>query len=193
MDFQSIVVKFHLEKIRDFSWASLSEEEYQSIHYGNFFENSIEVIKHIKWLEYRDYVYSEEIEIPIYDNVKRGIEKLSQDYDIFIITSAWEKNVVDCLKNNNIYGCFQKVMWAETHRSKQEKFENLIQEYWLKKEEILFVTDTLGDIKEANNVGIKTIAIVWNYSKKEILEIWNPLLIIHNFEELLPFLENLQK
>jgi len=195
-DFDGVILDsfhFHLEKIRDFSWVSLSEEEYQSVHYGNFFEHDIETIKHIKWADYRDYIYSEQIEMPIYDNVKRDIEKLSQDYTLFIITSAWEKNLVDCLKNNNIYYCFQKVLGLETHLSKQEKFKILMREYWLKKEEILFVTDTLGDIKEANNVGIKTIAIVWNYSKKEILEIWNPLLIIHSFEELLPFLEKLQK
>ncbi len=190
-DFDGVILDsfhFHLEKIRDFSWASLSEEEYQSIHYGNFFGHNIEAVKHVKWENYRDYIYSEQIEMPIYDNVKKDIEKLSQDYAIFIITSAWEKNIIDCLNNNNIYDCFQKVLGLETHFSKQEKFEILMSEYWLKKEEILFITDTLGDIKEANNIGIKTIAILWHYSKKEFLEQGNPLVILNDFTELIPFL-----
>lgn len=195
-DFDGVIVDsfhFHFEKVKAFSWVDISDEQFRSLHYGNFFEHNLEAIKNIEWEKYRDYVYTEQREISVDENIKRDIEKLSQNYHIFIISSWWERNIFACLETNNIHHHFQKIMWLETCQSKQEKFENLIQEYWLKKEEILFVTDTLGDIKEANNVGIKTIAIVWNYSKKEILEIWNPLLIIHNFEELLPFLEKLQK
>jgi phosphoglycolate phosphatase-like HAD superfamily hydrolase len=133
------------------------------------------------------------MQLEIDEKIKKYIEKLSNDYSIFIISSAWERNIYACLKTNNIHSHFQKVMWLETHQSKKEKFENLFKEYWYKEDEILFITDTLGDIKEANNVRIKTIAIAWNYSKKEILELWNPLLIIQSFDELIPFLEEYNK
>ncbi|NUJ97368.1 HAD family hydrolase [Candidatus Gracilibacteria bacterium] len=195
-DFDGVIVDsfhFHFEKVKAFSGVDISDEQFRSLHYGNFFEHNLEAIKNIEWEKYRDYVYTEQREISVDENIKRDIEKLSQNYHIFIISSGGERNIFACLETNNIHHHFQKIMGLETCQSKQEKFENLIQEYGLKKEEILFVTDTLGDIKEANNVGIKTIAIVGNYSKKEILEIGNPLLIIHNFEELLPFLEKLQK
>jgi hypothetical protein len=39
-------------------------------------------------VEYRDYVYEEQMQLEIDEKIKKYIEKLSNDYSIFIISSA---------------------------------------------------------------------------------------------------------
>lgn len=60
-----------------------------------------------------------------------------------------------------------------------------------KKDECIFITDTLGDILEANEVGIGTIAVDFGYHERKRLEKGNPLKIISKFEELIETVKNL--
>ena len=73
----------------------------------------------------------------------------------------------------------------ETHKLKTHKFRKVLDELNLKENECIFITDTLGDILEANEVGIPTIAVDFGYHERERLEKGNPLQIISNFEELI--------
>ncbi len=40
------------------------------------------------------------------------------------------------------------------------------------------ITDTLGDLKEANQTGIKTIAVTWGVHQREKLKAGSPTVII---------------
>ena len=51
------------------------------------------------------------------------------------------------------------MLGAETAESKEVKFQILLDNYQLQKDEVIFITDTLGDILEANNAGIKSLGI----------------------------------
>ena len=60
-----------------------------------------------------------------------------------------------------------------------------MEKYNLKKEDCIFVTDTLGDINEAKKVGIETIGIFkCGIHSKKILEKGNPNFLIEDFDEL---------
>ena len=60
-------------------------------------------------------------------------------------------------------------------------FEN----FNLKPEECVFVTDTLGDILESKKVSMKAIALENGYHERERLEKGNPWKIISSFEKLI--------
>ena len=87
---------------------------------------------------------------------------------------------------------FSEVLGKETHKSKVEKFKMIFKEYGLKPEECIFVTDTLGDLREAKKVGVPTIAVTWGYHGKTRLKKGSPNLIIHDFEELTGAIEKLK-
>ena len=53
---------------------------------------------------------------------------------------------------------------------------------------MFFITDTLGDIKEANKVGIESIGITWGYQDKAKLQKGNPKKIVDTPTELLDYL-----
>ena len=69
------------------------------------------------------------------------------------------------------------------------KFQHLFEKYNLNKDNVLFITDTLGDILAANKIGIKTIAVDFGFHERERLEKGNPLRIVSQFEDLLPSVE----
>lgn len=124
-------------------------------------------------------------DLKIEENVKNVILKLKEKYELFIISSNTEKNISIYFNNSNFTDVFKKIYGVETHRSKVEKFKILFKEFNLKKGEVIFITDTLGDILEANEVGVRTIAVDFGFHKKALLEKGKPWKIISNIEDLL--------
>jgi phosphoglycolate phosphatase-like HAD superfamily hydrolase len=62
--------------------------------------------------------------------------------------------------------------------------------FHLNNKEIIFITDTLGDIRAANKLGIKTIAVDFGYHERARLENGNPQKIISNFKDILPAVQD---
>jgi phosphoglycolate phosphatase-like HAD superfamily hydrolase len=52
-------------------------------------------------------------------------------------------------------------------------------------EEVVFVTDTLGDVIEGNEAGITVIAVDFGYHDREMLERGMPYFIVSNYNQLL--------
>lgn len=177
---------FHLNKIKEFFKIDLSEENYRQLHDWNLFNaNSPEPIKTIWWEKYIDFIYPEIIKLKIDKKVKESLVKLGNKYRLNIVSSWWTKNVVDYLKNNNIFQLFDEILCYEFNKSKVYKFNHIFEKYNYLKEDCIFVTDTLWDVFEANELWLKTIAVDFWYHQKERLEKWNPYKIISDFSELL--------
>lgn len=119
------------------------------------------------------------------DEIKNSLINLSGRYKLGIITSAREKGLKDYIERNGLSNIFSFILGFETHKSKIEKFKKVINEYFLEIDEIIFVTDTLGDIIEANKVGVKVIAVDFGYHEKERLEKGNPKKIVSKFFEII--------
>jgi phosphoglycolate phosphatase-like HAD superfamily hydrolase len=111
--------------------------------------------------------------------------RLSTHYPLFIVSSGGTKNILDNLKNNDLTGTFKEVLGLESHKSKVDKFHYLFDKYKLDLADCIFITDTLGDILEANAVNIKTIAVDFGYHGKETLAKGNPYKIVSSVDELL--------
>lgn len=61
----------------------------------------------------------------------------------------------------------------------------LFQKYRYSPADCLFVTDTLGDILEAQEVGVRTVAVDFGYHPRSLLEEGEPWKIISEFSTLL--------
>ena len=82
-------------------------------------------------------------------------------------------------------------MGQETDDSKKKKFQMILDQYELKKDETIFITDTLGDIIEANDIGLKTISIDSGFHNREHLSQGRPFAIISSLEEIAPIIAKL--
>lgn len=118
------------------------------------------------------------------DKIKNSLLTLKQKYDLYIVSSNSEENLNIFFKNNNFEGVFKKVLGHETHDSKVEKFKFLFQTYDFTNNDCFFITDTLGDILEAKEVGVKTIAVDFGYHKRETLVKGDPYKLISSFDEI---------
>ena len=181
---------FHRNKIIDYCKSDFSVENFRSIHDGNIF-NSIppEPIASEWWEGYRDYIYKDYSNLFMDESIKNNLLKLKENYSLHIISSWWTNNVIDLLKNNQFYDTFDDVLCYEFHKSKIYKFNYIFEKHNLKPLDCIFITDTLWDILEANEVWLRTIAVDFWFHERERLEKWNPYKIISSFDEIFNILK----
>lgn len=174
----------------DIGWALSQEhdetatlENFLAHHDGNVYEEP-----RIKFKPERlDEFYSEYRKRLLPSHVAQAaapIRRLAESYSLFVISSTSEYAIKELLERTDLLKFFVRIMGAETHRSKVEKFKLLIEENGVTPDNALFVTDTLGDIKEAHKVRIRTIAETFGYHSRERLAQGKPFRIVDSWEEI---------
>lgn len=74
-------------------------------------------------------------------------------------------------------------MGADVHKSKAEKFRMLFKHFG-EGTRYVFITDTLGDLREAEKVGVQGIGVTWGFHPRARLERGNPWAIVGTPKEL---------
>ncbi len=182
---------FHRAKIKEFTGKDISEDCYKDIHDGNFYENKDNLIRDTDWSKYIKYIHPEQSRLKIKDEIRDVLKELGKKYELFIISSGGVKNISGCLGNNGILNIFTEVLGFETNTSKIDSFRSILKKHRLSADECIFITDTLGDIKEAKSVGVKTIAVDFGFHSKERLKRGEPYRIISCFGELMAVIEDM--
>jgi len=185
-DFDGVIwdtydINFSLSQFFD---PSISEQDFQDHHNGNVFEQPKIRFKPedipIFFTKQKE-LFSRNHFFPIIDI----IPTLGEKFKLFIVSSTLDANIVGFLELAwlNIY--FQKILWKTTHKSKIEKFKMIFQEYGISENECVFITDTIGDIKEAKHLNIPCIAVNWWYHSLELLENEKPFAIAKTPEDII--------
>ncbi len=152
------------------AYPTLTQEKMNEILSGNFHERFEEFKLNNKRIEEtpeekitREDNYSLlKSKTPVYKGIIEFLQSLHKDkYILTINTSASERNCVPLLENVEIKELFDFVGTKEVAKSKVEKFKIMLEKYKASKEETLFVTDTLGDIREAEIAQVPTVAVTW--------------------------------
>ena len=61
-------------------------------------------------------------------------------------------------------------MGGDIHRSKVAKIQMILKKHGIKPAEAIFITDTLGDMREAIKCGVLSIGVTWGFHEKERLQ-----------------------
>lgn len=120
------------------------------------------------------------------DVIVETIKKLSENYILAIISSTITPLISDYLKSSEIRNCFNEILGNDIGENKVRKIQMVLDKYSINPFEAIFITDTLGDIKEAEKCGVKSIAVTWGYHTAEILKRGNPYKIINLRDEIVP-------
>jgi len=131
-------------------------------------------------------------ELKIERLIRQELEVLAKEFDLHIITSNTRKNLDMYFENNNFTHIFKHILAEEEHASKTEKFRILFEKEDLNMNNCTFITDTLGDILEAKQVSVKTIAVDYGYHERERLEKGRPWKIISDFKEIRKIVNDIQ-
>lgn len=121
----------------------------------------------------------------IFDGMKEVIEEISKISKLIIISSTNTDLIQKSLATQGLDTCFTEILGNDVHKSKIAKIEMVLHKYETVPDNCIFITDTLGDIKEADHHGIKAIAVSWGYQSAETLQRGNPSRIVRKPSELL--------
>jgi len=168
----------------------ITREEHKKLFEGNIHLERAKLSHRDTGFDLRKHFSDAKKDMEIKKEIYEVLVTLSKEYTLGIITSAKECGVNDYLNANKIEKLFSFVYGSETHKIKVEKFKKVLEERQLSVDECIFVTDTLGDILEANKVGMKTIAVDFGYHERERLTKGNPAKIISHIDELIPAIKN---
>jgi HAD superfamily hydrolase (TIGR01549 family) len=180
-------------------YPGLSDEIQKEIQCGNFHEE-IKKYAHLKNPENEEEKKARHIKYAeiksqalLYGGTKEFLEKLhGMKYILTINTSAYDRNCFSVLEKTKIKQYFDFIATADFSKSKVEKFKFIKDKYKVDKKNILFITDTLGDVIEAEIADIPTVAVTWGGHDRSFFERekhLNLISIIDSIEELKDFIE----
>lgn len=117
---------------------------------------------------------------PILDSLRK-----KNGNGLFIISSNSKFAIKIMLAIFGIDHLFKKVLGYEFKFSKEEKILHAVEEFGTTPDNAYYICDTSGDVREAKNAGVKTVAVTWGWHARERLAEAGPDYLIDTPEELL--------
>ncbi|MGV8057969.1 MAG: HAD family hydrolase [Smithellaceae bacterium] len=113
------------------------------------------------------------------------VEKLQKNNILLVISSNDSQTIQVALEQFKISGYFREVLGSDFLFSKKGKILHATKKYHIICENIYYIGDTTGDIKEGRAAGVKTVGVTWGWHTKEKMMQANPDYLFNQPEELL--------
>ena len=125
-------------------------------------------------------------EVQVVSGMKEVITELAKTYTLLIISSTITSPISGFLEDHKIRHHFTEIVSGESFdTNKVERMKKVFEKYQSGPEDCVFITDTLGDMREATNVGVSSIGVTWGFQEEENLLRGNPFHIADSPGELL--------
>ena len=169
---------------------NLSLEEYKSFFHGNIYE-VIEAGKK-KLIPNYDEIYEERTrELIVPEELKNLIKKIDKEKKLAIVSSTPGSTIRDILEREGIATYFSDFFGSDVDRSKVVKIKMLLEKYKVSPDDAVFITDTVGDIMEARECGVESIAVTWGFHEEKTLQKAKPEKIVSTPEDLLKAIQEI--
>ncbi|HRH33322.1 MAG TPA: HAD family hydrolase [bacterium] len=129
-------------------------------------------------------------EVSLMKGMAEVIVESSKNFTLVIISSTTSQGIKNFLEDHHLLHYFTEILGNDISPSKIEKMKIIFSKYGIAAKDCLFITDTLGDLKEAAEVNIKTVAVTWGFHSLKTLEKGNPWVIVNTSQELLATINN---
>jgi phosphoglycolate phosphatase len=190
-DFDGVLMNSHdltIEILQEF-YPDYTKEEFNKVFHTNVYEDEkvMNVFKNHKDKFENLFIEKTKPE-HFFEFAERLLEDLYSKYKLYIISGAPTHCLVNHLDLINSTNRFTKILGADVSKSKVERFNMLFESENLKSSECIFITDSLGDIVEANKVNLKSVGVTFGVHNRETLQRGNPHRIVDEiceFEKLL--------
>ncbi|MBI4122019.1 MAG: HAD family hydrolase [Parcubacteria group bacterium] len=192
-DFDGVIVdtfkiSYSIAKSRD---GDLSEDVYRSFFNGNVYEITqpkmlISQTAELsagerEWFDHYNPQLMARDPVP---GMAEAINELGSRYRLSVVSSTISSPIREYLEKHGLAHNFTDILGADVHKSKKEKILMILRKYELKTKQCLFITDTLGDMREATKVGLESIGVTWGFHEVERLQQGSPMSLIHQPAEL---------
>jgi phosphoglycolate phosphatase-like HAD superfamily hydrolase len=126
------------------------------------------------WGEYEQGMRS--VAIPA--GMDEVVRALAARYRLAIITSSKAAYIREFLARFGLADAFEDILDVDVHTHKTKKIELLFERHGNTAADYLFITDTLGDIREAREHAVASIACTWGFHPRATLEKGEPFRIV---------------
>lgn len=171
-------------------YPGISADEYREQFLGNVY-NHARVTSMDPDVWFNDYKRESKKHV-IFPGIVEILQELHKKYNLTIISSCRDAMIHEILKRENL-DMFELVLGADTALDKTAKIQMVFDHFLNGPKESLFVTDTVGDIKEAQSMQVQSIAVSWGYHPKATLAKAKPMTIVDEPSELLETIEDFFK
>ena len=124
------------------------------------------------------------------DAVVPVVRELHKNNCLIVVSSNDSASIKEALKLFHYNGYFQEILGSDFMFSKKEKILYAIKKYQVISEDIYYIGDTTGDIKEGREAGVKTVGVTWGWHSKEKMAAAEPDYLFDTPQELLQLNEN---
>jgi len=146
-------------------------------------------------LKISESYHQEKINSLPFNGVRELMEFLKSENILIAMSSLSKKeNCIPILEKNDFIKYFDIILNRDDNISKTLNVETILEKENLKPEEAVFVTDTLGDVREMDVIGVYTIAVTYGMHERAFFEKEkneNLIYIVDSVEELKNKLENI--
>ena len=146
----------------------------KGVNLGKFMAASVEIISKINYAEMKPF-----------DSMRPVLQELKKKHCLIVISSNDTPTIREALRLYDFNGIFQEILGSDFMLSKKEKILYAIKKYQVMIEDIYYIGDTIGDIKEGRQAGVKTIGVTWGWHDKIKMASSNPDYLFDDPQELL--------
>ncbi|HEY4484569.1 MAG TPA: HAD-IA family hydrolase [Candidatus Paceibacterota bacterium] len=162
-----------------------NEEDYRKAFEGNINDWEVPAEVHTKDCRldidfFAEYITRMKKETKIFPGMKEVINELEKKYILVVVSSTITSPIQEFLTAHDLINHFDWVMGNDVHQSKVEKMKMVFAKYDINSNDCVFITDTLGDMREAEKMSIGTIGITWGFHTLETLQKGNPFCLVDN-------------
>ncbi len=153
-----------------------NKEDYLALFEGNFYESMAakEILPGIDYDAMKPF-----------DGLIPVLEALQKDHLLAVISSNGSRTIRRMLERFGFDPYFQEVFGSDFLFSKKDKIAHALSKYGIDHERTFYIGDTTGDILEAREAGVRTVAVTWGWHSREKLVAVHPDFLVDKPEDLL--------
>jgi phosphoglycolate phosphatase len=120
-----------------------------------------------------------------FDGLIPVLEALQKDHLLAVVSSNGFRTISSMLERFGFDCFFQGILGSDFLFSKKDKIAHALLKYGIDRERTFYIGDTTGDILEAREAGVRTVAVTWGWHSRERLVAVHPDFLVDRPEDLL--------
>jgi phosphoglycolate phosphatase len=170
----------------------ISADEYRACFEGNAYEVADEKNFCFVFREFFDRYLPRLLECKPAEGIEEAIRSVAAAHTLAIISSTDSRVLREWLEKNGLLSYFTDLLGADISKSKVEKFSMLFKKYGIEGKNCIFVTDTLGDLREAEAVGVPCIAVTYGWHSEDRLRKGKFIAMVNRPSEIIEVIEKMK-
>jgi phosphoglycolate phosphatase len=129
--------------------------------------------------------------IKLFEGVVKTVEELhAEGHNLFIVSSNSSRNVVELLKQHRLANSFVDIEGGVSLFNKEKALNKIVKRNSLDSRETWYIGDELRDIDAAAATQLRSIAVTWGFTDKDILISHQPTAIAEKPTDIMTILND---